>query len=100
MVFRKILQSSVAQFELSCTYLAHGHDVQRNVGLTFFIQHLQTFFLFLPHFYVFNVFKFLFKRFYIYGKNRESWPYFHTVFLRYSVAFRNGKVYSTSERVA
>ena len=47
----------MAQFEFSCTYFAHGHGVQQNVGLTFFIQRLQTFFLFLPRFYVFNVFK-------------------------------------------
>ena len=58
MVLEKNLQSSVAQFEFSCTYLAHGHDVQQNVGLTFFIQRLQTFFLFLPCFYVFDVFYF------------------------------------------
>ena len=36
----------MAQFEFSCTYPAHGHDVQQNVGLTFFIQRLQTLFYF------------------------------------------------------
>ena len=46
MVLEKILQSSVAQFEFSCTYLAHGHDVQQNVVQAFFIQRLQTFFIF------------------------------------------------------
>ena len=55
MVLKKILQRSVAQFEFSCTYLAHGHIIQRNVGVTFFIQRLQTFFKFLPRFYIFNV---------------------------------------------
>jgi len=29
-----------------CTYLAHGHGVQQNVGITFFIQRLQMFLFF------------------------------------------------------
>ena len=45
-VFEKILQSFVVQFEFSYTYLAHRHGVQHNVGQTFFIQRLQTFFIF------------------------------------------------------
>ena len=63
MILEKILQTSVAQFEFSCTYLAHGHDVQQNVGLTFFIQRLQTFFLIFATFYVLTLFKFLLERF-------------------------------------
>ena len=70
MVLEKILQSSVAQFEFSCTYLAYGHGVQQNVGLTFFIQRLQTFFFifatfttFLTFFYFrLNVFTSMFSR--------------------------------------
>ena len=62
--WKKILQSSVAQFEFSCTYLAHRHGIQRNVGLTFFIWHLQTIYIFATFFTLFNVFfKFLFERF-------------------------------------
>ena len=63
MVLEKILQSSVAQFEFSCTYLAHRHGVQQNVGLTFFIQRLQTFFIFWPFFTFLTFFKFLLERF-------------------------------------
>ena len=48
--WKQNLQSSVAQFEFACTYLADGHGVQQNVGLTFFIQRLQTFFSFLLRF--------------------------------------------------
>jgi len=44
MVLEIILQSSVAQFEFSYTYLAHRHGIQQNVGLTYFIRRLQTFF--------------------------------------------------------
>jgi len=44
MVLGKVLESSVAHFEFSCTCLARGHDIQQNVGLTFFIQRLQMFF--------------------------------------------------------
>ena len=45
MVLEKILQSSVAQFEFSCTYLVHGHVVQQNVGLTFLFNVYKRFFL-------------------------------------------------------
>ena len=48
MVLEKILRSSVAQFEFSCrpTYLAHGHDVQQNVDLTFLFNVYKRFFYF------------------------------------------------------
>jgi len=51
---------TVRQFEFSCTCLAHGHGVQQNVGLTFFIQRLQTF----CHVFTFLTFLFLFERFF------------------------------------
>jgi len=55
MVLEKILRSSVAQFEFSCTYLAQGHGVQHNVGLTFLFDVYKSF-LFLPRFLRFSVF--------------------------------------------
>ena len=68
MVLEKIRQSSVAKFKFSCTYLVHGHDIQRNVGLTFSIQRLQTFFFIFATFLRYlSFFKFLFECFYIYS---------------------------------
>jgi len=46
MVLEEILQSSVAQFEFSCTYLAHEHDVQHNVGLRFLFNVCKRLFYF------------------------------------------------------
>jgi len=64
MDFDKILQSSVAQFEFSCTYLAHGHDIQQNVGVKFFYSTFTNDFYFCHLFLRFNVFLLLFERFF------------------------------------
>ena len=57
--WKKILQSSLAQFEFSCTYLAHGHGIQRSADLTFLFN-IYKHFLILPRFFTFfNVFIFV-----------------------------------------
>ena len=65
MVLEQILQSSVAQFEFSCTNLAHGHGVQQSVGLMFLFNVYKSFFNVCHVFTFLNVFYFCLNVFYL-----------------------------------
>ena len=59
----------MAQFEFSCTYLAHGHGVQQNVyrSNVFYSTFTNVFFIFATFLRFVAFLKFLFEQFYIYG---------------------------------